>query len=447
MPAAGTRDRRSAAELLGARAAPEEKLPLLLESQRWPVERRRRWRDERLTRLIDAARRTPFWAERVATGAALEDVPPLDRAVLRDEMARMRPAGERLVVTSRTSGSTGRPVTVEHGAAAIGFAAAVRLRQLTWFGLPPRALPQANVLNTLGGDEPLLRRVRDDPPQFLMSPFALDRAAIRAAHAEMVAAGGVALLGCNSAIFEQWAELYSRSGADARELGARLCIIGSEMTTPSQRRTIEDVFGCPTADMYGSHEAPMIATECARGSLHVNEEVVHLEVLRPDGSPAPPGELGEVVVTLLHNVELPLLRYRLGDAAAFAEGACECGLTLRRLDLRVGHLEEMAMRTDGSMVHPRFIRTALEDGYTDRIRAFHTLQLGPARFVIYLDLAAPLPPGAGESLERSFEQVMHGPVSVELVPDAERATAPLPGGKRRSFTRSIEPRTGGGTRS
>jgi phenylacetate-coenzyme A ligase PaaK-like adenylate-forming protein len=324
---------------------------------------------------------------------------------------------------------------VEHGPAAIGFAAAARLRQLTWFGLPPRELPQATVVNSLDAGDPLVRRVRTEPPGFAVNPFAFDPHRLPDAHAEMVAAGGVVVLGANTSVFEQWAELYSASETNARELGARLAIVGSEITDASQRRRIEEVFGCATAEMYGSHEAPMIATECAAGSLHVNEEVVLLEVLRADGSAAEAGELGEVVITLLHNTEMPLLRYRLGDGAALLGGQCACGLTLARLDLRLGHLEEMAMRQDGSLAHPRFIRTIFEEWFPEQVRAFHTVQAEHERFVVYLDLAAPLPPEAPAAIEEHFARFIRCPVTVELVDDAERARARLPGGKRRTFTR------------
>ena len=198
------------------------------------------------------------------------------------------------------------------------------------------------------------------------------------------------VIGANSSMYDHWVDAYAASGADPGELGVELAVMGSEMTLPGTRSRVTEAFGCSTGDMYGAHEVAGIAAECARGSLHVNEEVVHVEVLRRDGTPASEGELGEVVVTSLHNVELPLLRYRLGDAACFVGGLCECGRTLRRLDIDLGHLEEMVLRPDGSLMHPRMFRTLYEDHFGARLRAFHTVQVEPRGFISYLDLAGPL---------------------------------------------------------
>ena len=57
---------------------------------------------------------------------------------------------------------------------------------------------------------------------------------------------------------------------------------------------------------------PSLAREAA---AEVNAFVV--EVLRADGSACAPGETGRVVVTNLHNFAMPMIRYELGDQAAF----------------------------------------------------------------------------------------------------------------------------------
>ena len=56
-----------------------------------------------------------------------------------------------------------------------------------------------------------------------------------------------------------------------------------------------------------------MAMECDRGRLHVVPEVGLIEILREDGSPCDPGEVGEIVATGLVNEGMPLLRYRTGD--------------------------------------------------------------------------------------------------------------------------------------
>ena len=81
----------------------------------------------------------------------------------------------------------------------------------------------------------------------------------------------------------------------------------------------------------------LIASECEqRNGLHLTADhlVVELEALRP----TPEGEqIGEVVITDLHNYGMPFLRYANGDMATANDQACACGRglpLLRRVDGR-----------------------------------------------------------------------------------------------------------------
>jgi phenylacetate-CoA ligase len=65
--------------------------------------------------------------------------------------------------------------------------------------------------------------------------------------------------------------------------------------------------------------------ECESGRMHAHPLAGVTEILRPDGTPAPPGEVGEVVLTGLVNYAMPLIRYRVGDTASFATESCPCG--------------------------------------------------------------------------------------------------------------------------
>ena len=120
---------------------------------------------------------------------------------------------------------------------------------------------------------------------------------------------------------------------------------------PSMRPTVAEVFDAAIFDRYGSREASGIAAECeAHGGLHVCPVLQHLEVLLPDGSPASPGEIGEVVVTPLTNFAMPLIRYRIGDMAAWAEGPCSCGRAWPLLKEVTGRTRDLFIRGDGTRV-------------------------------------------------------------------------------------------------
>lgn len=98
-----------------------------------------------------------------------------------------------------------------------------------------------------------------------------------------------------------------------------------EVVTPELRARCLEAWGAPLVDMYSCQEAGYLALQCPTGEhYHVQSESVVLEILREDGRPCEPGEIGKVVVTSLHNFAMPLIRYEIGD---FAErgGCCTCG--------------------------------------------------------------------------------------------------------------------------
>lgn len=128
---------------------------------------------------------------------------------------------------------------------------------------------------------------------------------------------------------------------------------GIELPTLHQARTTGEIlpdelrarclrqFGASVVDLYSSQECGYLAIECPNSGLyHVMSETVLLEVLGPNDEPCGEGQIGEVVVTVLHNFASPLIRYRMGDHAEVGP-ACACGRglpTLRRIRGRSRHL-------------------------------------------------------------------------------------------------------------
>jgi phenylacetate-CoA ligase len=103
-----------------------------------------------------------------------------------------------------------------------------------------------------------------------------------------------------------------------------------------ERRTATEVFGAQVVSAYGSSECGGVAQQCPEGRLHVSMDHVVVEFLRADGSRADPGETARLVVTHLNNFGMPLLRYEVGDAGAYVDDPCPCGVTLPCMSLQVG---------------------------------------------------------------------------------------------------------------
>jgi len=123
----------------------------------------------------------------------------------------------------------------------------------------------------------------------------------------------------------------------------------------SMRAKIEQVFGAPVFNRYGSREVGDIACECERHKgLHVSSPTHIVEIVRDNGEPAAPGEIGEIVVTLLTNHAMPLIRYRIGDMGSWAEGPCDCGRNYPLIKELTGRVTDTFVTGKGTQVHGEY---------------------------------------------------------------------------------------------
>jgi phenylacetate-CoA ligase len=150
--------------------------------------------------------------------------------------------------------------------------------------------------------------------------------------------------------FAAFARFLKREGLSIPPV--RFIVCGQELLTPSVRALLEEVFACPVYTQYGCSEVADIASQCDAGRVHVRMDLVLLEVLRDDNTPAAPGELGRVVLTDLCNTVMPLIRYDLGDVARLADGPCPCGLNTVSLVGIEGRRRDVIQSVDGTAVTP-----------------------------------------------------------------------------------------------
>jgi phenylacetate-CoA ligase len=106
----------------------------------------------------------------------------------------------------------------------------------------------------------------------------------------------------------------------------KAALSSAETLLESQRSVIERAFGARVHDQYGQTEMQSFWFECRYGRMHAHPLFGMTEILRPDGRPCETGETGDVVLTGFLNSAMPLVRYRVGDRAAWsAEQTCACG--------------------------------------------------------------------------------------------------------------------------
>ncbi len=126
----------------------------------------------------------------------------------------------------------------------------------------------------------------------------------------------------------------------------------SETLLDRQRKAMEQAFNCPVYNFYSNGERTGHILQCQHGSLHVLSETSVVEVVRPDGSPAAVGEVGELVITNLINKAMPLIRYRIGDTGVVAESGCPCGRQTPILRNLTGRTNDFLVTGDGLRLRP-----------------------------------------------------------------------------------------------
>jgi coenzyme F390 synthetase len=129
----------------------------------------------------------------------------------------------------------------------------------------------------------------------------------------------------------------SAAGSRPTESGVARLVAGGEAFAPESREFVEEIWGCPVHDTYGSTEGT-VCGECERHlGLHVPEDLVHLDVYDP-GMKAfvPDGECGRIVLSTLigkgERCGTLLINYDTEDSSAvISREGCPCGRTHLRI--------------------------------------------------------------------------------------------------------------------
>lgn len=111
-----------------------------------------------------------------------------------------------------------------------------------------------------------------------------------------------------------------------------------EMLPVSLRKTFENEYRITTAQAYAVTEpGGAIAYECYQQSgMHMMDDYV-VEIVDPEtGKQLRPGEIGEIVVTPIHNKTWGLIRFGTGDMSSYTTKLCPCGRTAHKLTGIVG---------------------------------------------------------------------------------------------------------------
>ncbi len=124
---------------------------------------------------------------------------------------------------------------------------------------------------------------------------------------------------------------------DLKELGVRKFLVGAEPTPNLLRKSIEDAWDADVFIGYGLTEIGLLMSgECKiKHGMHLSETNFFTEVVDPKtGEQLEDGEIGQLIFTTYDREGMPLIRYNSCDLGRIIPGICECGLPLKKIEIK-----------------------------------------------------------------------------------------------------------------
>lgn len=373
-------------------------LALLKSTQFLPHERIQALQQERLVRVLrHAYERSPYYRRVLAEAGVVEgervrperlpQVPLLDRTTLQQHQADLVARGYRgggRQFWNRSGGTTGEPARILQDAANWQLADARKHWFAQWAGRPfgaPAAVLWGSERDLRGVGHGLMGRLRCwVTNEHLLNAYRMDSASMRRYVDEINAMRPVHILAYSGALTE-FAQFIERQGL---KVHSPLSITTSSSTLlPYMRETIERVFQAPVFNRYGTREVHDLAAQCERRTgLHVSALTHYVEILRPDGTAAGPGEPGEIVVTSLDSLAMPLIRYRTGDTGVWADKPCPCGRALPMLRELTGRINDQFWKRNGDFAGANRVQHLVIVENEDWIKQAQIIQQEYDRFLV-----------------------------------------------------------------
>ncbi|MEC5159730.1 MULTISPECIES: F390 synthetase-related protein [unclassified Janthinobacterium] len=294
---------------------------------------------------------SPYFAP--FAGVPLAQWPGMDKALMMANFGRMNSAGLTLDEVMRTAldAERSRDFSPAIGAVTVGlssgtsaqrgvFAVSAR-EQAQWAGvmlakaLPDGLLAGERVALFLRANSNLYTAVRSPWLTFtffdLLQPFERLCADLAAYRPTVVVAPAQVLRQLALALLE---------GRLALAAAPKRVISVAEVLEAQDRALIEQAFGA-VHEIYQATEG-FLASTCALGRLHLNEEYVHVEAQWLDG-----GRRRFVpVITDFSRLTQPIVRYRLDDVLLASAAPCPCGRVTRAIDAIEGRCDDMLTLPD-----------------------------------------------------------------------------------------------------
>lgn len=345
-------------------ARTEQLIEEYLERERWSVAQWKTWQEEKLTFILSrAATKVPYykrqWETRRKNGDKnsweyLENWPILEKEEVRaaSEQFLADDCNPRNMYHEHTSGTTGKSLDLWWSRETVSnWYALFEARCRHWHGVSRHerwAILGGQLVTPVSQRKPPFWVWNAGLNQLYMSSYHLAPDFIPAYLDALQKYRIVYLWGYTSSLYALAVQVLKQNRKD---LNMQVIFTNAEPLEPYQRTVIEEAFGCPVRETYGMAEIVASASECEYGKMHLWPEVGHVEVMRENSS-VPLGETGELVCTGLFNLDMPLIRYKVGDEGVLstAGDGCSCRRSLPLLGKVHGRADDVLFTSDGRRI-------------------------------------------------------------------------------------------------
>lgn len=391
----------------------------------------------RLKRMLShAAKTVPYYRsllrpntiERLRAGdlRALQELPITPKEAVRRHTLEFCTGGrtEKNWIPWNTSGTTGTPMTLHYSPRAVArqYAFVERYRELAGVSRFHRRAQFTGKLIVPTDRSTRYWRYDWANQALLLSSVHLDLStipqyleALRRFQPEFISGypSAIALLAKQAVRFPE------------QSIRLKAVLTSAETLTDEQRELIETGFQTKVYDQYGQTEMQSFWFECRYRRMHAHPLFGVTEILRPNGDPCRPGETGNVVLTGVINDAMPLVRYQVGDQAAWSEEErCPCGRNMPMIAMIEGRRDDYVYSPERGLVGR--LDPALKG--VNGILECQFRQEVPQRLdVVYV----PLPSCSGqdiEVLERNLKQRLGSSMEISF-----HAVAQIPRGANGKF--------------
>lgn len=284
-------------------------------------------------------------------------LPIISKEDIRSNKSRMIADNYRgRIFTKATGGSTGVPLQLDYDSNSYQWRIAVAMRGYGWAGCDD-GKRIAYIWGAPIGKNSFLTTAKKELHNFVLrrrmyNCFKFTEEVMNAYLRDLNKFNPEAIVGYATPLYN-----FARFIKENKKVAPRVksVITAAERVYDYQRSLVEEVFSAKVFATYGSREFMLIAAECEEhNGMHINTDNLYVEILKNDGTSAQHGELGEIIITDLHNYGMPFIRYKIGDLGIATDRICACGRGLPLIDKIEGRVLDTIRTPDGRIVPGEF---------------------------------------------------------------------------------------------